>query len=192
MSDLHAPAYSTRPAIASDRWQIQRLLNKFEQEAPWRSRGWHSLTLGFLLVLGISLSFLLGLKFLQGIVGLATCGITFSFIKIVVSQEWKKFWVIEQEGRIVACGKLCRYGTHSVLYDVLVLPQYRRQGMGSALVKHLTQQASKPLYLACCPDKIGFYTQLGFTHTRSSELSFILRYELGISICPDVVPLVLR
>ena len=108
------------------------------------------------------------------------------------SQEWKKSWIIEQEGRIVACGKRCRYGTYSVLYDVMVLPQYRRQGIGSALFQHLSKHASKPLYLACFPDKIGFYTQLGFTLLRSADLSLMLRRELGISTQPDFIPLVLR
>ncbi|NJR40158.1 MAG: GNAT family N-acetyltransferase [Leptolyngbyaceae cyanobacterium CSU_1_4] len=204
MSDFHAPSYSVRPAIASDRGQIQWLLSNFAWEAPGRSRLskalapaqsptlFHYWGLGFLIAIGISLSSLLGLKFLPAIVGLASCGIAFSFVKIIFSQEWKKFWIIEQEGRIVACGKLCHSDTYSVLYDVIVLSQYRRQGIGSALVKHVIQHASKPLYLACFPDKIGFYTQLGFTPARSSELSFVLRHELGISICPHVVPLVLR
>lgn len=192
MSDLHTPTYIVRPAIASDKWQIQMLLSHFDGETPWRSRRLHYLELGFLMTVGINVSFLLGLKFLLGIAGLAICGAAFFFLRIVSSQEWKKFWIIAQERHIVACGKLCGYGTYSVLYDVLVLPKYRRQGIGSALVKHLTQHAPKPLYLACFPDKIGFYTQLGFTQMRSADLSFMLRHELGISTRPKIVPLVLR
>ena len=192
MSDLCAPNYSARPAIASDKWQIQWLLRNFEQESPRRSRRLHYLVLGLLTALGINLSFLLGLNFLLGIAGLASCKTAFSLLKIVFSQEWKKFWIIEQEGRIVACGKICSYDTYSVPCDVLVLPKYRRQGIGSLLVRHLMQHAPKPLYLACFPDKIGFYTQLGFTPMRSADLSLMLRQELGISTRPDVVPLVLR
>jgi N-acetylglutamate synthase-like GNAT family acetyltransferase len=188
MSDLCAPNYSVRPAIAAERWQIQRLLTYFAWESPRRSRRGYYLVLGFLLAIVISLSFLIGLMFLLGV----GCGIAFSFIKMIFSQEWKKFWIIEQEGRIVACGKLCCYSTYSVLYDVMVLPQYRRQGIGSALVQHLSKHASKPLYLACFPDKIGFYTQLGFMPMGSANLSFVLRHELGISTQPDFVVLVLR
>lgn len=119
-------------------------------------------------------------------------GIAFSFIKMIFSQDWKKFWIIDQEERIVACGKLCGYSTYSVVQDVTVLPQYRRQGIGSALVKHLSKHPSKPLYWACLPDKIGFYTQLGFNPARSADLSFMLRHELAISTQPDLLPLVLR
>lgn len=92
----------------------------------------------------------------------------------------------------MACRKLCDYGTYSRLYEVLVLPKCRRRGIRSTLVKHLAQRASKPLYLACFPSKIRLYTQLGFAHGRSPDLSFILRHELGISTRPDIVPLVLR
>jgi len=138
MSDLSASSYIIRPAIASEKWQIQQLLTNFAWESPRRSRQLHYGVVGCLTALGISFSFLLGLKFLLEVVGLAICGIAFLFLKIIFSQEWKKFWIVEQEGRIVSCGKLWGYGTYSVLYDVLVLPKCRRQGRGSALVKHLT------------------------------------------------------
>lgn len=192
MPDLCASGYIIRPAIAPDKWQIQRLLGNFEPETPRRSPQLYYLELAALTALGITLSFLLGIKFLLGIAGWVMCGIIFSFLKTLFSQEWKKFWLIEQKGRIVACGKLCNYDAYSVLHDVLVLPPYRRQGIGSALVRHLVQQTSKPLYLACFPSKIGFYTQLGFTPMRSTDLFPLLRHELGISARPDIVPLVLR
>jgi hypothetical protein len=40
--------------------------------------------------------------------------------------------------------------------------------------------------------EIEFYTQLEATDMRSADLSIMLRHELGISIRPHVVPLVLR
>jgi hypothetical protein len=131
------PSYIVRPAIAQDKWHIQRLLGNFDGETPWRSPKLHYWVLGFLTALGINLSFLLGLSFLLEV----------------------KF-----------------------LLGIL----------RSALVKHWVQQTTKPLYLACFPDKIGFYTQLGFIQMRSSDLSPLLRHELGIFTRPDIVPLVLR
>ena len=102
MSDLSASSYIIRPAIAPDKWQIYWLLSNFEQEASRRSRQLHYGVVGCLTALGISFSFLLGLKFLLEVVGLAICGIAFLFLKIIFSQEWKKFWIVEQEGRIAA------------------------------------------------------------------------------------------
>jgi N-acetylglutamate synthase-like GNAT family acetyltransferase len=192
MAELSSPSCTIRPAIAADKWQIQRLLSNFDQETPQQSRRLHYLVLFFLTALGINFFFLLGLKFLLGMAAVAICAITLSLLNVVFSQEWRKFWVIEQKGHIVACGKLCEYVTYSMLYNVLVSPEYRHQGLGTALVKHLTEQATKPLYLACFPHRIGFYTRLGFVQMRSSDLSPMLRHELGISTRPETVPLVLR
>jgi GNAT superfamily N-acetyltransferase len=182
---------SIRPAIAHDKWQIQQLLSNFERETP-RSKKLDYFVMGLLLALGINLTLLLGLNFLLGIMSLVGIAGLFFFLSIFYSQEWQKFWIIEQDGRIVACGKLCHYATYSVLYNVLVEPGYRRQGLGSALVQRLGQEATKPLYLACFPDKVGFYTRLGFVQLRSLDLSPMLRYELGLTSRPDSIPLVLR
>jgi N-acetylglutamate synthase-like GNAT family acetyltransferase len=199
MTELSPPNYTIRPAITHDKWQIRRLLSNFDQEAPPRpfadfSQGTrlYYLVLFFLTALGINFFFLLGIRFLIGVAGLALLAALLSLLNVVFSQEWRKFWIIEQNGQVVACGKLCEYVTYSMLYNVLVLPEYRSQGLGSALVKHLTGQATKPLYLACSPAKIGFYTRLGFVQMRSSDLSPMLRHELGISTRPEIVPLVLR
>jgi N-acetylglutamate synthase-like GNAT family acetyltransferase len=189
---LSSPSYTIRPAIASDRWHIQRLLSNFDRETPRHSRQLHYLLLFFLTALGINFFFLLGLKFILGMAAGAICVLMVSLLSVVFSREWKKFWVIEQNGHIVACGKLCEYVTYSMLYNILVLPENRHQGLGSALVKHLAGQATKPLYLACYPNRIGFYTRLGFVQMRSSDLSPMLRHELGISTRPEIVPLVLR
>jgi N-acetylglutamate synthase-like GNAT family acetyltransferase len=190
MSDLFSGII--RPAIASDRWQIQQLLRNFDREATQRSRQLYYVILGLLTALGLNLILLLGLKVLWTILGLVGLGGTFSLLGIIFSKEWKKFWIIEQQGRVVACGKLCTYATYSVLYNVLVSPEYRGKGMGSALINRVGREATRPLYLACFPDKVGFYTRLGFVEMRSSELSPMLRHELGISTRPDIVPLVLR
>jgi GNAT superfamily N-acetyltransferase len=200
MTHLCPPSFVIRPAIAQDKWRIQKLLGQFDREAPWhalrgnrqRSRRLRYLVLGFMAALGINLVFLLGLKFLLGILGVASCSFAISLLGLVFSQEWRKFWIIEQKGRIVACGKLCNYATYSMLYNVLVAPECRLRGIGSALVKHLMEPATRPMYLACFPNKVGFYTRLGFVQMRSSDLSPMLRHELGISAQPEIVPLVLR
>jgi N-acetylglutamate synthase-like GNAT family acetyltransferase len=181
-----------RPAIAQDRWQIQTLLGNFDRESPRRSRRLHYVVLALLTALAINLIFLLGLRVLWALLSLVGLGGVFALLSIIFSQEWKKFWIIEHQGRVIACGKLCCYPTYSVLYNVLVSPEYRGKGIGSALVNQLGQTANKPLYLACYPDKIGFYTRLGFVEMRSHDLSPMLRQELGISTRADIVPLVLR
>jgi N-acetylglutamate synthase-like GNAT family acetyltransferase len=192
MADLSSSSYTIRPAIAQDKWQIQKLLSYFEPDDAPRPRQLHHLVLFLLTALGVNFIVLIGVRFLLVVIGLVSFALLFSWLNVVFSQEWQKFWVIEQKGRIVACGKLCEYVTYSVLYNVLVVPECRRQGMGSALVKHLIAQATKPLYLACFSNKIGFYARLGFVQVRSSDLSPMLQHELGISTRSEIVPLVLR
>jgi N-acetylglutamate synthase-like GNAT family acetyltransferase len=200
MADLGFPDYIIRPAIAQDKWQIQRLLGYFGADDVPRplwylrssARRLRYLVLFFLTALGINLIFLFGVRVLGVMAGLAILVLLFLLLNVVFSQEWKKFWIVEQKGRVVGCGKLCEYVTYSMVYNVLVLPEYRHQGMGSALVKQLIAHATKPLYLACFPNKIGFYTRLGFVQMRSSDLSPMLRQELGISSRTEIVPLVLR
>jgi N-acetylglutamate synthase-like GNAT family acetyltransferase len=114
------------------------------------------------------------------------------WINFVLSEDWNKFWVIEVEGSVVACAKLCRYNTYSVLYNVMVAPEWRRYGLGSALVYHLSQVATKPLYLACYPKRITFYTKLGFVQIRPQDLSPLLRYDLGLTPRVDTVPLMFK
>jgi N-acetylglutamate synthase-like GNAT family acetyltransferase len=190
MADLFPS--TIRPALAQDRWQIQTLLSNFDRETPRSSRRLHYLVLGLLTALMINLVLLLGLRVLWMILSLVGLGGALALLGIIFSKEWQKFWIIEQNGRVIACGKLCCYPTYSMLYNVLVAPEYRSKGIGSALVTQLAQTANKPLYLACYPNKVGFYTRLGFVEIRSGDLSPMLRHELGISTRSDIVPLVLR
>lgn len=63
----------------------------------------------------------------------------------------------------------CDYG--AVIGAVAVLPQYRRNGLGSCsvslLVKHLIEENIKKIYLQCTDDNnIKFYEKLGFSVTE--------------------------
>ncbi len=185
-----------RPAIARDRWQIHLLLQHFNWEATpgksWTSSWVKYAGLALLALLGFHGLPRLGMDILVPVMGLLCIGGFTFLLSILFSKEWQKFWVIEQAGQIVACAKLCRYPTYSVLYSVVVSPALRQQGMGSGLVYQVSQAATRPLYLACFPVRLGFYTRLGFVRVRSQDLSPMLQYELGLTSQPDIIPLVLR
>ena len=78
---------------------------------------------------------------------------------------WSDYWVIESNGNLIACAKLYEGNSTCELYDVFVLPQWRGNGFGAALVKTLIEKARYPIYLACLPNAIGFYEELGFSCT---------------------------
>lgn len=111
-----------------------------------------------------------------------------------VNQDWARFWVIECNGRVVACAKLCFYNNnykYSVLYSLFVAHPYRHQGIASYLVLFLIQQAHKPLYLACKPELFEFYNRLGFNKITVDDLPPGLQFDLGIPRF-NVIPLVFK
>jgi len=94
MSDLCIPNDRVRPAIASEKWQIQQLLTNFAWESPRRSRRSYYWVLGFLLAIVISLSFLIGLMFLLGV----SCGIAFSIVKIIFLKNGRNSGLLSKKG----------------------------------------------------------------------------------------------
>ncbi|MFE1748196.1 GNAT family N-acetyltransferase [Coleofasciculus sp. H7-2] len=94
--------------------------------------------------------------------------------------NWSRFWVIECNGRLIACGEINCYSTHSMLYYLFVKPVWRSQHLGSYLVKRLVQEATQPLYLVCKPKLVRFYSQLGFTIVPWREISQPLKSSFHI------------
>jgi amino-acid N-acetyltransferase len=105
--------------------------------------------------------------------------------------RWSQFWVIECEGRLVACGQLRSFPGAQELGSLVVASAWRGRGLGSYLVKHLIQEATQPLYLECLGSRLAkFYTRFGFVAISSAgapraiawqELPQSLRWKFGIS-----------
>lgn len=187
--------YVLRPATLRDRWQIHRLLHSFEQELITPPHPLLRLLqygfLGGMVAIGIHWILTLGLEAVLYLLGtMAFLWISLQLV-FIGAEDWAKFWVVEHEHRVIACAKLCHADRYSTLYNVLVAADWRGRGVGSYLVEQMTLIASKPLYLACNPDKISFYAQFGFVETSPKQLNLRLRYELGLTTRRDIVPLVL-
>jgi GNAT superfamily N-acetyltransferase len=64
-------------------------------------------------------------------------------------------------GRVVTDGLL-----HAMIYDVVVAPEYQRQGIGKQIVERLAQKCVDAqigaIQLFCAKGKQAFYEQLGF------------------------------
>lgn len=78
-------------------------------------------------------------------------------------------FVIERDGRILACGQFAREDTLVGLYDVFTAPEARRQGLASALCAHLLlgarAQGARIAYLQVDAENhgaISIYRHLGF------------------------------
>jgi len=96
--------------------------------------------------------------------------------------RWSQFWVIECEGRIVACGQLRCFPGAQELGSIVVAPAWRGRGLGSYLVKYLIQQATQPLYLECLGSRLAqFYTRFCFVPVSWQELPRTLKWKFGFS-----------
>jgi amino-acid N-acetyltransferase len=96
--------------------------------------------------------------------------------------RWSQFWVIECEGRIVACGQLRSFPEAQELGSLVIARAWRGRGLGSYLVQHLIQEATQPLYLECLGSKLAqFYTRFGFVPISWQELPPPLKRKFGFS-----------
>jgi len=96
--------------------------------------------------------------------------------------RWQQFWLVERQGKIVACGQLRSFEKAQELGSLVVNPAYRNQGLGTALAEHLIREAIAPLYLECLGLKLAqFYRRLGFTPVAWAELPAPLKVKFGLS-----------
>lgn len=96
--------------------------------------------------------------------------------------RWSQFWVIECEGRLVACGQLRSFPEAQELGSLVIARAWRGRGLGSYLVQHLIQEATQPLYLECLGSKLAqFYTRFGFVPVSWQELPPPLKRKFGLS-----------
>ena len=106
--------------------------------------------------------------------------------------RWSQFWVIECEGRVVACGQLRSFPGAQELGSIVVESAWRSRGLGSLLVKHLIGEATEPLYLECLGSRLAkFYTRFGFKAIAWQELPESLKLKFGISqMASKVLPMI--
>ncbi len=106
--------------------------------------------------------------------------------------RWSQFWIIEREGRPVACGQLRSFPGAQELGSLVVAPGWRDRGLGSYLVKHLIQEATQPLYLECLGSRLAkFYIRLGFVPVSLQELPQPLKRKFGLSqLASKLFPLI--
>jgi GNAT superfamily N-acetyltransferase len=72
--------------------------------------------------------------------------------------------------------KLNRSHEETKIGLLFVTANYRRRGLGSALVKRLIQEVTLPLYVHSIPDAVSFYTRLGFVPLRSYKKGFFTNF----------------
>ncbi len=96
--------------------------------------------------------------------------------------RWSQFWVIECNGRLVACEQLRSFPDAQELGSLVVAAPWRGRGLGTFLTKHLIQQATQPLYLECLGNRLSrFYARFGFVAVEWQDLPRSLKWKFGLS-----------
>ena len=84
-----------------------------------------------------------------------------------LSNSWYCLSVYTEENELVGFGRLISDGVlYAFICDMIVDPQYQRQGIGSSilakLIQHCKDRNIRVLWLFAASDKSGFYKKHGF------------------------------
>lgn len=95
--------------------------------------------------------------------------------------RWQQFWVIECEDELVACGQLRNFPGAQELSSLVVVPAWRKRGLGSYLTTLLIQEATEPLYLECLGEKLAnFYSRFGFVPVSLQDVPSSLKFKFAL------------
>ena len=79
------------------------------------------------------------------------------------SLDWRNFLVAEGEGgRVIGIGQVKPLPGARELGSLVVVPEYREQGVGAALIHALMAGEKGPLYLLCGDHRVPYYQKFGF------------------------------
>ena len=85
--------------------------------------------------------------------------------------RWLRFLVADDRGRIIGVVQVKSHGDGSrELASLAVVPEYRGQGVGSALVRELLATEGESVYLTCADRLEGYYVRFGFRRLESTEM----------------------
>ena len=94
--------------------------------------------------------------------------------------DWQNFLVAEVEGNIVGIGQVRLHPGCQELGSLVVLPDYRGQGIAGQLIGALESRAGLPLYLFCRDTMQSYYERFGYQRITNREAPPVLRRKVLI------------
>lgn len=95
--------------------------------------------------------------------------------------DWRRFVVAEADGRVIGAlqVRILRDGTREVA-SAVVVPAFRRRGVGRRLMEYLLERECGPLYLMCDGKWAHYYRQFGFQPVDRCDLpgSFLREFAI--------------
>src|SRR5277367_6149196 len=73
-------------------------------------------------------------------------------------------------GKLIGAGRAITDGVrYSVIFDVVLLPEYQGRGIGKQIMGFLADRSKAPsILLYAVPEKEGFYTKLGYRKMKTA------------------------
>ena len=90
--------------------------------------------------------------------------------------------IAEADGQVVGVGQIKRHAGCQELGSLVVLPAYRRHGVGTQLIAALEAQAERPLYLTCLKAKEPYYARFSYQRIRYSEMPAYFRRRMPLYV----------
>lgn len=88
----------------------------------------------------------------------------------------EQFLIAEDKNKIVGCVRIKNINNFLMLASLAVLPDYRKKGIGSALVTRVIGgNAKRPVYLFCNVKNKSFYEKFGFKTVKNGDIPENLR-----------------
>jgi len=98
--------------------------------------------------------------------------------------DWKRFIVVVEGGRVVACGQVKPHGADILeLASIAVHPEHRGRGLSRSVIETLLARHPRPLYLMCVSHNGAMYEKFGF---RKLSVEQMPRYFARIKKLFDV------
>lgn len=90
---------------------------------------------------------------------------------------WERFFVmLDEEGKLIGCGQVKPHGDGTrELASIAVVPEWRKNGVASAIIQRLIDDNPGRLYLTCRASMGTFYERFGFRKVRKEELTSYFR-----------------
>ena len=95
--------------------------------------------------------------------------------------------IAEVGGKVVGLGQIKHHRGCQELGSLVVLPEYRRQGIAARLIAALEARAGRPLYLTCLKKMEPYYARFGYRRIGVGEMPTYYRLRLPLFVLARVL-----
>ncbi len=164
-----------RPSQIQDRQQLAALDRAWEDElVPNQAKRWRNFAalamLAFSIVVGFKSVQLLAMVLLGFAPLYGLFGWFYWLSRHPPKSDWINYWVVESAGKIKACAKWAHFESYSELQQIYVMPNWRSQGLGAALVERCISQTQQPVYVISDRQHRRFFSRFGFVVIEWDDL----------------------